>query len=211
MRDVERLIADGEAALAELFTEHRQRLERLVAFRLDPRIRGRVDPADVLQEAYLLIAKRLDDYLASPTVSLFVWMRQQTLQVLIDLQRGQFRDRRSPTREVRWGKSDGSSATSFSIACLLVDAAQTPSQVVAQAEELEWVRKALDSMNPIDREVLALRHFEQLGNAHVAEILGLTPTAASNRYVRAASRLGEIVAKLNRSGREGNGTGDFAS
>lgn len=211
MREIERLIADGEAALAELFTVHRERLERFVAFRLDPRIRGRVDPADVMQEAYIQIAKRLNDYLASPTVSPFVWMRQQTHQVLIDMQRGQFRDRRSPTREVPRGRSDGSSATSFSIACLLVDAMQTPSQVVAQAEELEWVRKALDSMNPIDREVLALRHFEQLGNADVAEILGLSPTAASNRYVRAASRLGEIVARLNRSGGQANPTGDVAS
>ncbi len=64
-------------------------------------------------------------------------------------------------------------------------------------EEMKWLQEALNGMNEVDREVLALRHFEQLGNSQVAEILGITPTAASNRYLRAAARLGEIMARLN--------------
>lgn len=195
----DRLVAGGDAALAEVFSTHRERLERMVAFRLDPRLRGRLDPADVLQEAYLRIAQRLPDYVQDPRVSPFVWIRQQTFQVLIDLQRNQFRQRRDPNREVRAAAAGDSDATSYSVACRLVASIKSPSQVVSEAEELRRVQAALESMNEVDREVLALRHFEQLGNAQVAEILGLSPTAASNRYVRAAARLAEIVAALTGS------------
>ncbi|SRR6056297_837307 len=196
-----RLASEGDAALAELFSSHRDRLERMVAFRLAPQIRGRIDAADVIQEAYLRIARRVQEYLERPTVTFYVWMRQQTLQVLIDLQRTQFREARSPAREVRLAADQDSDATSYSIACRLIDAIQSPSQVASKNEDMRAIQDALDSMNRVDREVLALRHFEQLSNAQVAEILNLSPTAASNRYVRAAERLGQIMTKVERDRR----------
>lgn len=191
-----RLRAGGPSALADVFSTYQERLHRMVSFRLDPRVRGRIDAADVLQEAYLRISRRLVDFLDQPSVSFFVWVRQQTLQVLIDMQRTQFREARSPQREIRLATPGDSAATSLSIACRLVDAIQSPSQIVSRNEALHRVREALESMNPIDREVLALRHFEQLGNAEVAQILNLSPTAASNRYVRAAGRLADIVSQV---------------
>lgn len=192
--DLERLRREGQGALAEVFSAHRERLERMVAFRLDPRIRGRLDPADVLQEAYLEINRRLGDYLENPSVSCFVWMRQQTFQVLVDLQRGHFREKRSPLREVSPGLIRPADATSFAIAHHLISEHTSPSVAVAKLEEIERIHRALAEMNETDREVLALRHFELLTNQQVAEILGLSSTAASNRYVRAAARLGEILA-----------------
>jgi RNA polymerase sigma-70 factor (ECF subfamily) len=191
------LIRDGESALAELFLKYRDRLERIVSFRIDPRIRGRLDASDVLQEAYLDIASRLPVFIESTDVSFFVWIRQRTLQTLIDIHRRHFRHKRDAGRDIRFASSQPSDGTSLSIASFLVDQATSPSQAMLREEEMKWLQEALNGMNDVDREVLALRHFEQLGNSQVAEILGITPTAASNRYLRAAARLGEIMARLN--------------
>jgi len=187
----------GQSALATLFSNHRDRLERIVSFRLDPRIRGRIDAADILQEAFLEVSERLPSFLESPDVSFFIWLRQQTLQTLIDVHRREFRQKRDVNREIHFSSAGNSGGTSLSIAQCLIDHVTSPSQVAVHAEEMQWLQDALNSMNEVDREVLALRHFEQLGNNQVAEILGLTPTAASNRYLRAAARLSEIMQRLN--------------
>lgn len=191
-----RLIDGGEEAVAEVFSQYRERLERMVAFRLDPRIRSRVDSSDILQEAFIEISRRIGEFISQPAVSCFVWMRQKTLQTLIDTHRRHFRDKRDPKREVCFTLGADTHATSESIARQLVDEMTSPSQAAMNAEEIAGLQRALESMNEIDREVLALRHFEQLNNNQVAEILGTSPTAASNRYVRAATRLGEIISKL---------------
>ena len=187
----------GQTALASLFSTYQNRLEKIISFRLDPRIRGRVDAADILQEAYLEAAGRLESFLESTDISFFVWLRQQTLQTLIDVHRRQFRQKRDVNREIRFASTGPSDGTSLSIAQFLIGQLTSPSQAVANAEEMQWLQEALNSMNEVDREVLALRHFEQLGNNQVAEILGLTTTAASNRYLRAAARLSEILQRFN--------------
>ncbi|HQX52029.1 MAG TPA: sigma-70 family RNA polymerase sigma factor [Planctomycetaceae bacterium] len=195
--ELESLKDGGQSALAELFSNYRERLERIVSFRLDPRVRGRIDAADILQEAFLEVSERLPSFLQSPDVSFFVWLRQQTLQTLIDVHRREFRQKRDVNREIHFASAGTSGGTSLSIAQFLIDHVTSPSQVAIHAEEMQWLQQALNSMNEVDREVLALRHFEQLGNNQVAEILGLTPTAASNRYLRAAARLSEIMQRLN--------------
>jgi RNA polymerase sigma-70 factor (ECF subfamily) len=192
-----RLIEGGTDALAGLVSEYRARLERMVEFRLDPRLRGRVEAADVLQEAYIEMARRIGDYTSDPAVSFFVWARQITYQTLIGIQRRHFSEKRDPNLEIRLGQRPAPSDTSDSIARLLLDERTTPSQAAARAEEAAVLKAALESLDDIDREVLALRHFEQLGNNEVAQTLGLSVTAASNRYVRAMTRLGEILAKTN--------------
>lgn len=184
----------GQDALADLFSKYRNQLERMVEFRLDRRLYGRVDAADVLQEAYLEVARRIGEYLDNPSVSFFVWIRQITWQVLLMTHRrhlgAQMRD---AGREVALGGGAYTGATSLSIAAQLVAHLTSPSQAAIRQERLERLRAALETMDEIDREVLALRHFEQLSNNEVAEILGLQKTAASNRYVRALKRLKEIL------------------
>ena len=186
----------GGAGLADVFSDHRGRLRRMVRFRLDRRLRGRIDPDDVLQEAYIEISRRLQDYLDAPNVSFHVWARQITWQTLIDCHRVHLGMKRDPNQEVRLGGCRGN-ATTFSIAHALIGSLTSPSAAAMRQERIDGLYEALDNMNEIDREVLALRHFEHLDNGEVAEVLDLSPTAASNRYVRALGRLGNLLTSLS--------------
>ena len=186
----------ANSAFYEAFSLARPKLERIVEFRMHPRLRSRLDPSDVLQEAYLQMSKRVGETTQEMPVTLFVWMRQKTIQTLVDLQRAHFRDKRDVMKEKRDWSVENGQTSSLSIARYLIDDITSPSLAAARSEDLELLHQALDSMNEIDREVLAMRHFEQLSNAEVAEALDLTPTAASNRYIRAVTRLGEIIKAL---------------
>ncbi|MCC6510358.1 MAG: sigma-70 family RNA polymerase sigma factor [Pirellulaceae bacterium] len=191
--EFDQLRTGGETALAGLFEQYRDRLERMLEFRLDDRVRGRVDPADVLQEAYIELARRLPQYLAAPNVSTYVWMRQLTYQVLIGVQRRHFGQKRDPRFEVTAVHGPDPNATSLSILSAFAEQLTSPSQALVREEELQQLRQLLESMDEVDREVLALRHFEQLSNNQIAETLGISVTAASNRYVRAMLRLSQIA------------------
>lgn len=193
----QRLRDHGRDALGDVFAEISPRLLRMVEFRLDRRLSGRVEPEDVLQDAYIEIARRLDDFLTGPPVLFFVWARQITWQCLIAVQRRHFGEMRSPNREVRYKQSADYSQATFSIARQLVGQLTSPSRVAMREEQVLKLREALDGMDEIDREVLALRHFEHMTNAEVAATLELSPSASSNRYVRALGRLGEILAEMN--------------
>ncbi|MEO8272386.1 MAG: sigma-70 family RNA polymerase sigma factor, partial [Aureliella sp.] len=133
------------------------------------------------------------NFLDSPDVSPFVWMRRLTLQCVVDAHRHHFRQKRSVGKEVKLSVSLSGDETSRSIVNALFDPRISPSQAAVQAEELERMRRALDAMDETDREVLALRHFERLSNNETAEELGLSVTAASNRYIRAMARLADLM------------------
>jgi RNA polymerase sigma-70 factor (ECF subfamily) len=191
-------LRDGdETALAELFSQHHGRLWRMVNFRLDQRLCGRVDADDVLQEAYLNAAQRIEHYLNNKTMSFFVWLRQIVLQTMIDLHRqhlgAQMRD---AAREVSLHRGGYPQATSISLAAHLLGSLTSPSQAAMRHEVSRQLEEALESMSTIDREVLALRHFEELTNSEVAEVLGIQQKAASIRYVRAIARLKEILVQI---------------
>jgi len=193
---LEKLDNGDESALGALFAIHRDRLWRMVHFRLDRRLCGRVDADDVLQEAYLDAAKRIQHYIHNPSMSFFVWLRQVVMQTMIDLHRqhlgAQMRD---ANREVPMHRHRPD-ATSMSIARQLLGHLTSPSQAMMRAEMSEQLEQALESMEPIDREVLALRHFEELTNSEVAEVLGIQQKAASIRYVRAIGRLKSILEQI---------------
>lgn len=188
-----RLRQGDQEALAALFSHYRQRLWRMVNFRMDRRLCGRVDPDDVLQEAYLTLAGRMDDFAAGP-VSPFVWLRAMVLQTLTDLHRhhlgAQMHD---AGREVVLHGCRYPQSTSVSLAAQFAAQLTSPSHAAARAEMFSRVEQAIADMDPLDREVLALRHFEELGNSEVAEVLGIQQKAASIRYVRALKRLKAIL------------------
>jgi RNA polymerase sigma-70 factor (ECF subfamily) len=179
--------------------EHRDRLLRMVAFRLDPRLKGRVDATDIVQEAYLEATEHRDDYLrVRPPVPLFLWLRGVVSNKLLEIHRHHLGTHmRDAAREVCVRGSDElGNRTSISLAAQLSGHYTRPSRAAARAEVKDRLEQALDSMDAIDREVLALRHFEQLTNAEAAEVLGIQERAAAKRYVRALKRLKEILAAM---------------
>jgi RNA polymerase sigma-70 factor (ECF subfamily) len=193
---LERARAGDCGALAELFHQHRGRLERMVHVRLDRRLRGRLDPDDVLQEAYLEVARRFKDYAAGPPMPFFLWLRLVTGQKIVDLHRHHLGTKmRDAALEVSLHRGDFPRASSVSLAELLLGRVTTASQAAIRAETQHRIQAALDAMDAIDREVLALRHFEMLNNEETAQVLGLKPSAASNRHIRALQRFKEIVAE----------------
>lgn len=188
----------GEAVLADALLFYHPKLERIVHFRMDPALRSRIDTSDVLQESYLQIARRAQEFIDGVPVSLFVWIRQRVIQTLIDMQRNHFSDKRNANRERDIPSMDYGQTSCLSIARFLLDDRTSPSMAAARSEEFEQLQSALQTMNETDREVLAMRHFEQLNNLQVAESLNLSPTAASNRYIRAVAKLGEIMKSLSK-------------
>ena len=190
----DRLLAGDRQALAELFDQHRERLWRIVYFRLDNRMAGRVDPDDVLQDAFLDASLRLSHYSEQKQFSPFVWLRMIVGQTLIDVHRRHLvAQQRDASREAAHHMNGFPNATSVSLTACLLGQLTSPSQTVMRSERTDKLREAIESLEPIDQEVLALRHFEELSNKEVAEVLGIEQKAASIRYVRAVSRLKDVL------------------
>jgi RNA polymerase sigma-70 factor (ECF subfamily) len=194
---IRRAAAGEEAALRELFCWHRDRLKRMVHLRLSRRLAGRVDDSDVLQEACLEAARRLEEYLREPKLPFFLWLRHLTALKLVEVHRRHLGTQlRDADREVTLHRGMLPLADSVSLAAQLLGTLTTPSQAVIKAETRLLVQEALNSMDPIDREVLALKHFEQLSMAEIAEVLGLSKAGAGSRYLRAIKRLREILLQI---------------
>src|SRR6516165_7292464 len=193
-----RALAGDESALAMLFDDYRDRLKRMIRLRLDRRLSGRVDSSDVLQDAYLDVRKRLAEYASDPAAMPFhLWLRLVTGQRLTDLHRHHLGSQmRDAGQEVSLHRGPFPQASSISLAAQLLGKMTSASKAAIRAEHKLIVQEALNGMDPIDREVLALRHFEQLSNDETAQVLGLTKSAASNRYIRALKRLKEILSSI---------------
>lgn len=191
---IARVRGGDTAALAEAFDEYRPRLLKTVAFRLDPRLAGRVDAEDVLQEAYLNAAQRCAHVEGDTEQSLFVWLRLIVGQTLVDVHRRHLgAQMRAAGREVALHRGANAETTTASLAHGLLASVTSPSGAMQRSERAERLRAALASMDDIDREVLALRHFEELSNQEIAEVLGIEQKAASIRYIRALRRLKAIL------------------
>lgn len=194
---IQRVVDGDENALAELFSQHHDRLWRMVNFRMDPRLHGRVDADDVLQEAWLSVVQRIDHFLSDASRSIFVWFRLITSQTLIDIHRRHLgTQKRNAAMEFSINRGWSAESTSFSLSFHLLGHLTSPTQAALREELSQQLRTALSSMQEIDREVLALRHFEQLSNRESALILGISDQAASDRYMRALGRLKGVLNAL---------------
>jgi RNA polymerase sigma-70 factor (ECF subfamily) len=193
-----RRLADGDPqALAELFARYRDRLRRMVKLRPERRLQGRIDASDVLQEAYLDMAQRAPEYAANPTMPVFLWLRLLTGQRLLMLHRQHLGTKmRDAGQEVSLYRGALPQASSVSLAAQLLGRMTSPSLAAVRADMQVKLQEALNGMDPIDREVLTLRHFEELSNSDTAAVLGLQKAAASNRYVRALKRLKEVLSSM---------------
>lgn len=184
-----------EESWGALLTRHEERLRRMIAFRMDQRLQGRIDPLDVVQEAYLEASEHRAEYLSRPTMPFLLWLRGIAGNKLRELHRHHLGTQmRDAGREVSIYRGTMPEATSAALAARLMGHATRPSEAAVRTETKAFLQAALNAMDPIDREILALRHFEQLTPAETAGVLGISEKAAGMRYVRAIKKLKDILA-----------------
>lgn len=194
---VERAVNGDDQAWKTLMEEHWARLRRMVALRMDPRLQGRIDPSDIVQESYIDAARRLPEYAKNPMMPFFVWLRWLVGQRLMEQHRRHLgAQARDASRDVSMYHGNFPEASTADLAATLLGSLSSPSQSAIRMERAMKLQQALDSLEPIDREILVLRHFEQLSNGEVAEVLSLDKSAASKRYTRALLRLKDSLAAM---------------
>ncbi|QVL34102.1 sigma-70 family RNA polymerase sigma factor [Telmatocola sphagniphila] len=189
-----RLLEGDPRASLELFEYYRSRLRRMVRLRLDHRLQGRLDPSDVLQEACVDVVRRAPQYASNPTMPPYLWLRFLTGQRLLALHRKHLGAKMRDAGQEIPLHSGLPPASSASLAADVLGSTSTPSHAAIRLERQIFLQEALNLMPPLDREILTLRHFEELSNNETAHLLGIQKAAASNRYMRALKRLKEILA-----------------
>jgi len=196
---LEEAVGGSREALDTLLGTYRGRLRRMISLRLDRRLQARVDASDVIQEAFLEAYERFPEYARTRPASFFLWLRFLTRQRLVTLHRRHVGTQgRDPRREVSLGAA-ATLATSESLAAALLGTGTSPSQAAMRDEAKAQVEDALGHLDPLDREVVALRHFEHLSNSEVAEELAITEAAASKRYLRAVQHLHDVLVQVRRT------------
>jgi RNA polymerase sigma-70 factor (ECF subfamily) len=182
---------------AELLAHQVDRLSRFIALRLDRRLQSRVDAEDVIQEIYVEAWRHLPEYRRNSTLPFCLWVRGLARNKLFELHRQhlgtKMRDARRETAELRPHTRETALQTFASVSR---DGGASPSIAVAREETRARLRNALETMGQMDREVLVLRHFEQLSLAETAQVLGIDDKAAGMRHVRALKRLRNILSAL---------------
>lgn len=181
-----RLGGGDRSAFGLLMEMHRIYLRKLVDVRMEPGIRRRVDPSDVVQETFIVVSHRIENYLKNPPASFRVWLRSMAVEKLIDLRRRHLAKKRSIGREIHL-----SDASSMALAKGLFSG--RPSQILQRRELAEQVRQIMMRLGDTDREILLLRHVEELSNSEAAEVLSIEPDTARKRLGRAMIRLTTLL------------------
>jgi RNA polymerase sigma-70 factor (ECF subfamily) len=180
---------DGDA-LGQLLERYRPDLQAFIDFRLDPRLRARLDPSDIVQEAQLDVVRRIGDYLERRPMPFHLWVRKAAYQRLLNARRDHGRRaKRSVGRELPLPER-----SSLLVARPLVHGGRSPSQQAEAREFAERVGRAVAGLSEADREVLLMRHAEELPYEEIACLLELEPAAARKRYGRALIRLQKALA-----------------
>jgi len=194
---VARAAAGDREAIVELLGVYRSRLKTMVTMRLDPRLQGRVDASDVIQEGYLDAIRRVEEYIRDPSVPFYIWLRFLVGQRVAEHHRRYLgRPGRNVDREVSIYGGAIPGVSSGALAARLLGKLTSPVQAAVRAERKLQLQEALNKMDPIDREILVLRHYEGMTNVEAAAALGIEKAAASKRYTRALERLSKILADL---------------
>jgi RNA polymerase sigma-70 factor, ECF subfamily len=182
-------------AVDALLARHREPVRRMIDLRLDPAIVQRLDASDVVQDVLLEASRRLQEYLRKPAMPFHLWLRHIAKDHLIDAHRRHHQaQKRGVDREQSMHRPGWADRSSLELAGQLVDPERTPASEAIQQELQKRLHQALDQLDDADREVILMRHFEQLGNQEAATALGLTEAAASMRYLRAVRRLRDLLA-----------------
>jgi RNA polymerase sigma-70 factor, ECF subfamily len=194
---LERLRAGDRRALAELFQRHRGRLRRMVELRLDALLQGRIDASDVLQDGFLDLSKQVESYLSDPRLPVFLWLRLVVSDRLAQIhRRHRGTEMRDAGQAVSLYRDPLPRASSAALASMLLGRRRSHSNAVIRAEQILQVQEAINTLDPLDREVVALRHFEQLTRAETAVVLGIAEEAGAKRYIRALKKLKTVLAAM---------------
>jgi RNA polymerase sigma-70 factor (ECF subfamily) len=194
VRLIERARVGDAEALNELFTRHRDRLRRMVDLRLDRRLTRRIDPSDVLQDGFADAVTKLPGYLADPRFPFFLWLRLVVGERLMKVHRANLGARmRDAALEVALYRNAMPAASSAVLAAQLLGKHTSPTEAATRAERMLRVQEAVNALDPLDREVIALRSFEELSRKEAAAVLGIEESAAAKRYIRALRRLKDAL------------------
>lgn len=182
-----------ERAIADLLANHREALRRMVGLRLDPMLARRVDASDIVQDVLIEANRRLPEYLDQPRMPFHLWLRHLARDQMIDAHR---RHRQAKRRSLDREQSllpAGADDSAVDLLGQLLDHEQTPASAALRQELQARLERAIDQLNPDDREIILMRHHEQMSNQDVAQTLDLTEAAASMRYLRALRRLRKVL------------------
>ncbi|MCU0958553.1 MAG: sigma-70 family RNA polymerase sigma factor [Pirellulaceae bacterium] len=190
-----------DGAVNRLLERHRQALRRMVHLRLDQKIQGRVDVSDIVQDVLVEANRRLPQYLDNPAMSFHLWVRQIAKDRIIDAhRRHRASAKRSVDREQSLAVPAATDRSTYQLALHVQDPELTPAAAATRQEMAQLVEQALGQLGEQDCEIIVMRHYEQLSNMEVAEVLGLSEPAASMRYLRAVRRLRALLLESSRAG-----------
>ena len=193
----EKRLSDEEAnrMVAEMFEEFKDRLLRMIDVRLQPELRSRVDSNDVLQESFMEAYRQLKTGVSAPKGSPLVWLRLIVGQQIVANYR-KYCQTQKRNIALELPLSGGRAQTDMtSTSIFLVGKLTSPSLAARRHELAIKIRECLAQLSESDREILSLRHFEQLTNRETAEELGVSPNAASVMYMRALKKFRVILEK----------------
>lgn len=180
----------GDAeAVSRLLERHRAALRKLVSLRMDRRMERRIDASDIVQDVLVEATTRLADYLRDPRMPFHLWLRSLAQDRMIDLHRRHSAQRRDVRREQSLSAPGEVDRSSFNLGAQLLDAGITPAAAAIRGELEQRFWDAIDDLDESDREIILMRHAEQLANGEIAACLGLSPAAAGMRYLRALRKL----------------------
>ena len=186
--------AGDSDAVNRLLEKHRGPVRRLIEMRLDQKVRRRIDVSDVVQEVMVDASTRLDKYLNNPAMAFHLWLRQIASDRIIDTyRRHRGTAKRDMDREQPIVFSRGPDQSTMELAAAICDPAVTPATAATNREIALQVERAIERLAEPDREIVLMRHYEHLSNIETAQVLNLSPPAASMRYLRAVRRLRELL------------------
>jgi RNA polymerase sigma-70 factor (ECF subfamily) len=187
-----------EAAFHELLERCRPRLARMVSTRIDPRLSARVDPSDVVQDTLTQAALCRHQFQGVQPASFYAWLRGIAFNRLIDLQRHHIgAQRRSVLKEVSWRALRLNDHSSVALAKVLANPDSGPQRRIERHEMVARLQAALRKLSTVDRELLVMRHLEQMSTEEIATVLRMSRTNVSTRHLRALQRLQKVLAGPN--------------
>jgi RNA polymerase sigma-70 factor, ECF subfamily len=177
-------------AVEQLLAKQREPLRRMIDLRLDRRVSARLDASDVVQDVLLEASRRLRDYLQNPAMPFHLWLRHIAEDHIIDAHRRHHQaQKRNVEREQPLVRPSLAGKSSVELAGQLLDHERTPASAALHHELQQQLEAAVEALDEDDRDIILMRHFEQLSNQEIADYLGLTEAAASMRYLRAIRKL----------------------